>query len=138
MKNETHNVMTKPWVRIRSFYEELPRGVPALDSMRNLVEEIVKSRYVSDIYAYTSMQDLCIVQTEVAYPYDGPRLVISPLGDGRVEFRYIDTYIKAKQWHRTVDGKDAFARLEKFFSQLHWFSPAPLPKAAKRSTGNEE
>ena len=68
MKNGTHNVMTKPWAAIRTFYEELPSGVPAFDSMGNLVEEIVKSRYASDIYAWTAMHDLCIDQTEVAYP----------------------------------------------------------------------
>jgi hypothetical protein len=116
-------MMTKPWAEIRSYYEKLPHGEAYFDSMRNLVEEIVKSRYVVGIYAWTSMHDLCVVQTEVTYPYNGPYLRISPLRDGKVKFLYIDTYIKDKQWHRTVEGKDSFARLEKFFHQLHWFSP---------------
>jgi hypothetical protein len=119
-------MMTQPWTKIRSYYEGLPHGVQAFDSMRNLVEEIVKSRYVAGIYAWTSMHDLCIVQTEVTYPYDGPFLRISPkCPDGKLEFRYIDTHIKDKQWHRTVDAKDGFARLEGFFYQVHWFYPVP-------------
>jgi hypothetical protein len=148
MKEETHNVMTRPWSDIRAFYEKLPRREPGFDSMRNLVEEIIKSRYVSGIYAWTSMHTLCIVQTEVRYPYSGPRLMISPtddgtpfgrpLLDGKIAFRYIDTNIKDKQWHRTVEGKDGFARLEKFFYQLHWFYPIPSQNRSKGSKGNEE
>lgn len=37
------------------------------------------------------MYDLNIVQNEVVYPYDEPRLLISPLENNELEFRYIDT-----------------------------------------------
>lgn len=52
------------------------------------------------------MFDLCIVQTEVSYPDDGPcpSLRVSPISEHQIEFRYIDTHDKAKQWHRTVEA----------------------------------
>jgi hypothetical protein len=68
------------------------------------------------------VHDLCITQLATsAYPNDGPYLRISPLYVGSIEFRYFDTYVKQKQWHRIVKEDDAFARLERFFDQLHWF-----------------
>jgi hypothetical protein len=74
------------------------------------------------------MHDLCVVQQEVSYPYHGPYLRISPLPeghalpDGQLEFRYIDTHISDRQWSRIVPSSAAFARLEKFLDQLHWFA----------------
>jgi len=50
----------------------------------------------------------------------------SPLPDGRVEFRYLDTRDHEKQWHRTVDAKDALPRMLSFLGQLHWFSVEQL------------
>ena len=67
------------------------------------------------------MYDLCITQTVVYYPYDGPFLRVKPLFDGQIEFRYIDTPNKSQQWHRTVPASEAISRLESFLSQLHWF-----------------
>ena len=115
--------MTKPWKKIDQFYSELPVGVPAFDSMRSLVKQIVGSAYENGIYAWTSMHDLCIVQNEVEYPYNGPYLRISPQQNGNVEFCYVDTYIKNKQWRRVVSGEKSFDRLCRFFNELHWFSP---------------
>ena len=34
------------------------------------------------------MFDLCITQTEVWRPYDGPYLRVKPLFNGQIEFRY--------------------------------------------------
>ena len=73
------------------------------------------------LFGWTSMLDLCIVQTEVSYPYDGPLLRLSPVSDHQIEFRYIDTHDKAQQWHRTVDAEQALPRLIKFLDQLRWF-----------------
>jgi hypothetical protein len=72
-------------------------------------------------FEWTSMYDLCIVQTPVTYPYSGPCLCISPGANGQLEFRYLDTIVDEKQWHKTVDGDEGFARLERFIDQLHWF-----------------
>jgi len=117
--------MIQPWNEIRDFYERLvAAGVP-VHGMRRLVEQIEASRYVSGIYGETSMHDLCITQLPLsAYP-DGPHLRISPRFDGSIEFRYLDTYVRERQWHRIVKDHEAFARLQRFFDQLHWF---PHPK----------
>ena len=67
------------------------------------------------------MFDLCIAQTPVSYPYDGPLLRISPVGENQIEFRYLDTRKEDKQWHRTVDAGVVLPRLIKFLDQLRWF-----------------
>jgi hypothetical protein len=92
--------------------------------MHKLVSNIESSRYVPGLFAWTSAYDLCIAQTPVTYPYHGPHLRVSPLENGQLEFRYLDTQIEQKQWRRVVDGAEGFARLERFIEQLHWFAPA--------------
>ena len=113
--------MTKPWKEIHDHYRGLVDAGLPFKCMSKLVGEIEASSYSQGLFAWTSMHDLCVVQTPVNYPYDGPYLRISPLTDGKLEFRYIDTYIKDKQWHRVVEGAEAFARLERFIKHLHWF-----------------
>ena len=121
-------LMVRPWDSLRLFYAGLVRdghlvktGLP-VDRMLELVQAIEASRYASGLYAWQSMHDLCIAQTPVSYPYDGPYLRISPLAGGKLEFRYIDTFMVDQQWHRTVEGAEGFARLESFIDQLHWFT----------------
>jgi hypothetical protein len=89
--------------------------------MHQLVREIESSPYGDGLFGWTSLNELCIAQTPVTYPYDGPYLLISPIDNGQLEFRYVDTPIKENQWHRVVDGADGFARLSRFIQQLHWF-----------------
>jgi hypothetical protein len=113
--------MILPWKQIRQHYAATADSSAALKAMLNLVDEINTSPYADGLFAWTSMHDLCIAQTRVTYPYDGPYLRISPCNNGQIEFRYLDTSIVDKQWHRTVDGADAFRRLERFVNQLHWF-----------------
>lgn len=112
--------MIRPWEEIHTFYATL-KQTDSNRAMVQLVREIESSRYKEGLFAWTSAFDLCIVQTPVTYPYDGPYLKISPIQDGQLEFRYIDTPIEAKQWRRVVAGADGFARLERFLEQLHWF-----------------
>ncbi len=97
--------MTKPWAEIDRFYSERAARGPAFAAMHALVRQTCESRYAAGIHAWTSAWDLCIVQTEVNYPYDGPYLRISPHQDGTLEFRYVDTYLKDKQWVRVVPGE---------------------------------
>ena len=68
------------------------------------------------------MFDLCITQTAVSYPYDGPYLRVKPLLNGMVEFRYLDTLVQDQQWQRTVAASETVARLRGFLAQLHWFA----------------
>src|SRR5262249_1897658 len=87
-----------------------------------LVEQIGASRYVHGIYGEISMHNLRIITRlpQSAFP-DGPYLTISPLFDGSMEFRYFDTFVRQMLWHRKVSKTEAFATLERFFDQLHWF-----------------
>ncbi len=131
--------MPKPWKDIAAFYRDLvDRGMP-IQGMLHLTERIESSRYAAGIFGETSMHDLCILQTATAF-WKGPYLRISPRFDGTVEFRYIDTQVIARQWHRVVREDDAFGRLVGFFDQLHWFakgarqtSPFPAVRAVASS-----
>jgi hypothetical protein len=114
--------LVRPWGEIRQFYADLAASSSTFSSMLTLVSEIEQSKYATGLFGWTSMHDLCIVQTPVNHPYNGPYLRISPIAQGTLEFRYLDTAIENKQWHRTVDTSKAFARLERFIDQLHWFT----------------
>jgi hypothetical protein len=113
--------MIRPWKDIKAFYQGLVANGLPLQAMVRLVEQIEGSRYVRGVYGVTSMHDLCLTQLPSSAPLDGPYLRISPRFDGTVEFRYLDTYTREKQWHRVVKEDDAFSRLLHFFDQLHWF-----------------
>jgi len=113
--------MVRSWEEIRETYQGFVESGLELKPMLKLVESIQKSPYADGLYAWTSMHDLCIVQSPVTYPYDGPYLRISPQFNGKVEFRYIDTHVESKQWHRTESEDELFPRLEGFINQLHWF-----------------
>ena len=67
------------------------------------------------------MFDLCIQQTD-APPCSGPYLKVSPLASGWVEFRYVDTAVVARQWHRKVPPDAVTARFRAFLEQLHWIA----------------
>jgi hypothetical protein len=90
------------------------------EGMLRFVEAIRSSPYASTLYAWTSVNDLCIAQVPGSHPYNSPYLRVSPVGDGTIEFRYVDTNFVSKQWHRRVNDDDAFRRLELFLDQLHW------------------
>lgn len=113
--------MIERWEDINRFYAELTPSAPWLEPMANLTKQIEKSPTVRRLFGWTSMHDLIVVQTPVSYPYDGPRLLISPSQDGSIEFRYIDTQIASRQWRRTAPRDDAFRALERFIDQLRWF-----------------
>jgi hypothetical protein len=113
----------KPWNDIAAFYRDLLGRGLQIQGMLHLTEQIEASRYATGIFGETSMHDLCVTQTAAGGFSDGPYLRISPRFDGTVEFRYVDTHVTARQWHRVVKDEDAFARLVGFIDQLHWFGP---------------
>ena len=113
--------MIRPWKDIVDRYRDLAnRGMP-IQGMLHLTEQIEASRYAAGIFGQTSMHDLCITQT-ADDGFRGPHLRVSPRFDGTIEFRYVDTHVTARQWHRVVKEEDAFGRLVGFFDQLHWFA----------------
>jgi len=113
--------MTRPWREILDYYSGLVDAGLPFQSMVILVQRIHLSAYSNGLFAWTSMQDLCIAQTPVEYPNNAPYLRISPLANDKLEFRYLDTPVEGQQWHRIVAGESAFARLERFIKHLHWF-----------------
>jgi hypothetical protein len=127
-------MMTGSWSEIRRHYAHRPDRALQLAPMLKLVTAIESSRYASGLFAWTSVWDLCIAQAPVAYPYSGPYLRISQQQNNKVEFRYIDSPIGRKQWSRTVEGTDAFARLESFLKQLNWFVTYEVSTTERRET----
>jgi hypothetical protein len=113
--------LIRSWQEIRNHYTSLAGAGDSIGAILKLIDEIESSPYNVGLFAWTSMHDLYIVQTPVEYPYNGPYLRISPIKNGELEFRYIDTTIEEQQWHRVVDGTNGFDRLERFIKQLHWF-----------------
>lgn len=114
-------MMTQPWPRIAAHYEDYKGDKRSIHAIARLARQISESQLAAGLFAWTSMHDLCIVQAPVSYPYDGPLLRISPIGEDQLEFRYLDTPEKAQQWNRTVESDQAMRRLIKFLDQLKWF-----------------
>ena len=113
--------MTRPWNEIVASYARYQGQSPSIRALEKLARQISESPLEKGLFAWLSMFDLCIVQTEVSYPYDGPFLRLSPVSEHQIEFRYIDTHDKAQQWHRTVEAEQALPSLIKFLDQLRWF-----------------
>jgi len=84
-------MMTQPWDRIVARYENFKGEHRSIRALETLAGRIGESPLSKGLFAWTSMFDLCIVQTPVSYPYDGPWLRISPISEDQVEFRYLDT-----------------------------------------------
>jgi hypothetical protein len=114
--------MNRPWPEIIAVYDGIEGASPGLRAMFELANYISTSPLSKGLFGWMSMFDLYIVQTEVSYPYGGPRLRVSLRHNGLIEFRYIDTQDEAKQWHRVVEPADVIERLTKFLTQLRWFS----------------
>lgn len=123
--------MTKPWPQIVALYKEYTGEDVSMAALLALSEYIADGPLSQGLFAWTSMFDLCITQTEVSYPYNGPYLRVSPMRVGLVEFRYIDTMQTDKQWHREVPGHEVTSQLSKFLAQIHWFPSDILDKDAR-------
>ena len=113
-------LMTRPWQDIAEFYRDIAT-VPAHVELGVFCERIAKSKLASGIHAWTSVNTLCIVQIETAWPYNGPVLRIVAVSENELEFRFMDTNVESRQWVRVVPATAAWARLLAFLDQLHWF-----------------
>jgi hypothetical protein len=91
----------------------------AMTGMAQLARYIADGPLNDTVRGYTSMHDLCICQSGWP-PEFVPILKLSPLRSGLIEFRYIDTMIVERQWHRTEPPERAIARFDHFVAQLHW------------------
>lgn len=91
----------------------------ALEAIEALAVAIASGSMASVLFGWTWMFDLCIQQID-AFPGSGPYLKVSPLPSGMIEFRYIDTAVKARQWHREVPPEAVAGRFQAFLDQLGW------------------
>jgi hypothetical protein len=92
---------------------------PAVQGTGRLASHINETPLAQVLFGWTSMFDLCIQQTDVP-PYSVAYLRVSPLSSGNIEFRYLDTAIATRQWHREVAAEDSVSRLTRFLDQLRW------------------
>lgn len=115
------DTVIQPWSKIVDSYERYAGDRPSMRAMTRLSRFISQTHLARGLFAWTSMHDLCIVQTEVTYPYHGPRLVVSPKGDDQVEFQYVGALDKSKQLHRDVACDQAVPSLLEVLNQLRWF-----------------
>ena len=117
--------MIKAWSEVVRHYEGCTWD--SLQAIQSLSQRIHEGPLGEHLYPWTSMHDLCVSQIHQTYPPVGPYLKISAMNAHEVEFRYMDTGILEKQWHRTVPSEDVLERFQRFIEQLHW---AAYPKEA--------
>ena len=127
--------MTKSWPEIIERYRKYAGDWRSIHALQSLARRINETPLAGGLFAWTSMFDLCIVQTAVSYPYEGPFLRLSPASRDQVQFRYEDTHVDARQWHRTVDADDVMPRLLEFLDQLRWFPAAALESLGGNKLG---
>lgn len=127
-------MMTRPWHEIVARYEDYKGDRRSIHALGRLAQRISQSPLAQGLFPSPHMFDLDVLQREVSYPYDGPFLRLSAVSNDQIEFRYVDTWDKAKQWHRTVDADQAWQRLLGFLDQLSWF-PAELLEHLNDGTG---
>jgi hypothetical protein len=117
--------MIRPWPSIVAYFQKLRSAIDhdgyrvALAGIEQLASFVADGPLGAALFGWTSMHDLCIQQTNTA-PYNGPYLRVSPLHSGMIAFRYLDTAIEARQWHRVVPPEGAVGRFTTFLDQLHW------------------
>lgn len=118
-------LLPQGWHDIREHYRSVSERESWADVMLGLVDHIAQSRVGASLYPWTAMFDLLITQTPSA-PEEGgypmPHLRISPKHNQKIEFRYVDTFVKGRQWVRVVDSHQAVDRFDKFVEQLGWLT----------------
>lgn len=113
-------VLPQTWDNVRERFRRLPEDSPLRRSMLKLIDHIAESDLGDSLYPWTSMFELRITQTR-NHPFGNePYLVISPFTDGRLEFRYVDTLVRSKQWVRVTKQDQPTSLFDKFIDQLHW------------------
>ena len=112
--------MASTWSETQQFFESLAARHGQFAGLRDLATRIASSGYAAGLHPWTSMHDLCISQADIAAPHMSPHLRISTV-EGGLEFRYVDTAVRDRQWTRVVPGAAGFDRLESFLEQLNWF-----------------
>lgn len=110
--------MIKSWSKLSEHYRS--RNEKSLLALGELCEKIYKNQFKVILYGWSSMWNLCIVQNRATYPYDGPYLNISPISENELEFRYVDTNLKDKQWVRVYPADEYESAFKDFIEKLNW------------------
>lgn len=132
MNDQAYN-LPRPWTEIVNAYREIEESVSpkkrtshelfwkAHSAVGDLASHIAQGPLGLALFGWKSMHDLGIQQTNVD-TFTTSHLRVSPQDDGTVEFRYVDTNIKSRQWSRTVPHDGVIGRFEAFLDQLHWIA----------------
>ena len=114
------NSVPASWADVQRFFDNLSAKDPQFGAIRYLTSQIARSGYALGLHPWTAMHELCICQIDSPGRHLAPHLRITSLGDG-LEFRYIDTAIRERQWVRVVPNAAGFDRFVSFLDQLNWF-----------------
>jgi hypothetical protein len=90
----------RSWHNIKLFYERLAASGVPVQAMSRLVQDIQTTPYASGLFAWTSMLDLRVAKMPAMLRDPGPHPRISPVFDGNIDFLYVDTNTKNRQWRR--------------------------------------
>ena len=114
--------MIRPWPEIIAHYADADTA--SHQAIGQLARHIHEGPLSKNLFGWTSIYDLCISQTKMSYPPNGPYLSVTAIGPESVEFRYLDTNIADRQWNRTVQPEQTIARFDRFLEQLRWVGDA--------------
>jgi hypothetical protein len=117
-------VKTQSWQKVTKFYREITEKNAFFRPMMELAEQIAASKYASGLYPWTSMQTLCISQTEEAdSDKEVLRISLDPL-DGVLVYDFQETgstLPKYQHWIRRYSPEEGFTRFERFVKLKGWF-----------------
>lgn len=117
-------VKTQSWQKVTKFYRDIAEKNAFFRPMMELAGQIAASKYANGLYPWTSMQTLCISQTEEA---DTDKELLRISLDPRDSVLILDfqetgsTLPKYQHWIRRCPPEDGFSRFERFVKFKGWF-----------------
>lgn len=108
------------WGTVADFYNGLSVEHREFACLRDFVNRLAASGYASGLHPWTSMHEFCVSQVPSSGRHAQPHLRVS-VKDGMLEFRYVDTAIRERQWVRTVPAEYGYDRFVSFVDELNWF-----------------
>jgi hypothetical protein len=111
------------WGEVTTFYSELSAQHGEFACLRDFVNRVAASRYASGLHPWTSMHAFCVSQVPSPSRHVEPHLRVAAKNN-TLEFRYIDTAIRQRQWVRIVSTESAYDRFVTFLDELNWFGRA--------------
>jgi hypothetical protein len=120
-----YKVEARPWPTIIQHYRSLVEADPARSfmPMLELVEQIAAADFALNLYAITSMHQLCISYLpEFVLKEEVLTIDWEPL-DGKFWFEYWETWSPLyKRWKKTCLPDQAFPSFVRFLKLKKWFA----------------